>query len=361
MSEAAKIRLKQANGRLKRDQVQVSIYSIGTWLHLTAVLPPLPCETCTQNKQRRIATGLPLTVEGVSQAETQARSLRRSITDGSFHWGDWRPEFRRSAQGDSIGDWIERFEADYWARRPKNPKSLTTWRHDYRKIFDKLPLDRPLTADELLAVVLSTEPDSRTRQRACRVLESLAKFAGLDASFKPYRGEYGILKAAPRDLPDDRAIVHWFDRIPNDSWRWAYGLIAAYGLRPHEICYAEFIDPPRLDIEGGKTGDRVVWPIWPNWFEDFDLGRVIRPNISGPDNSALGNRVTHAFKRYKIPFSPYYLRHAWAVRAIGQLDVSLAAQWMGHSVAVHTSVYQHWIGVDVHQRAWAEIVKKGPL
>lgn len=361
MSEAAEIRLKQANGRLKRDKVRVAIAPINGWLYLTAVLPPLPSEICTQNKQRRIATGLPLTVEGVSQAETQARALRRSITDGSFHWGDWRPEFRRSAQGDSIGDWIERFESDYWNRRPKNPKSLTTWRHDYRKIFDKLPLDRPLNHEELLAVVLSTEPDTRTRQRACRVLESLAKFAGLDCSFKAYRGEYGILKAAPRDLPDDRAIVHWFDRIPNDSWRWAYGLIAAYGIRGGELKHARFVAPPRLDIDDGKTGSRVVWPLWPNWFEDFELGRVQMPNISGPNNSAIGNRVTHAFKRYEVPFSPYYLRHAWAVRAIGQLDVSLAAQWMGHSVAVHTRVYQHWIGVDVHQRAWAEISKKGPL
>ncbi|OCQ94852.1 hypothetical protein AMR42_12575 [Limnothrix sp. PR1529] len=361
MSDAAIARLAQANGRLKRDKVRVSITAIGNLLFLVAVLPPLPSESCTQNKQRRISTKLALTVEGVSQAETQARALRRSLTDGSFDWGDWRPEFRRSAQGEAIGDWVDRFEVDYWNRRPKNPKSLTTWRHDYRKIFDKLPLDRPLTHEELLAIVLATEPDSRTRQRACRVLESLAKFAGLNCSFKAYRGEYGILKAAPRDLPDDRTILHWFDRLPNDSWRWAYGLIAAYGLRPHEICHAKFTTPPRLDIEEGKTGDRIVWPIWPNWFEDFGLGQIIRPKISGPDNSALGNRVTHAFKRYKIPFSPYYLRHAWAVRAIGQLDVSLAAQWMGHSVEVHTSVYQHWIGVDVHQRAWAEISKKGPL
>lgn len=360
MNEAAIARLAQANGRLKRDKVRVSIAAINGWLYLTAVLPPLPCETCTQNKQRRIATGLPLTVEGVSQAETQARSLRRSITDGSFDWGDWRPEFRRSTPGESIGDWIDRFEADYWARRPKNPKSLTTWRHDYRKIFDKLPLDRPLHSEELLAIVLATEPDTRTRQRACRVLESLAKFAGLDCSFKAYRGAYGILKAAPRDLPDDRAIVHWFDRIPNDSWRWAYGLIAAYGLRPHEICYAKFIEPPRLDIEEGKTGDRVVWPIWPNWLDDFDLGHPRRPNISGPDNSALGNRVTHAFRRYKIPFPPYYLRHAYAVRAIGHLDVSLAAKWMGHEVDVHTKVYQHWLSLSVHQSAWEQIPSISP-
>ena len=355
MSDAAIARLAQSNGRLKRDKVKCAIVVINEWLYLQATLPPLPNEFSTGNKQRKIALKLPLTTANVAIAEQRARELSRSIRDRSFDWADWRPEFGRSAPGELIGEWIDRFEADYWNRRPKNPKSLTTWRHDYRKIFDKLPRDRPIAHEELLAIVLATEPDSRTRQRACRVLETLAKFAGLDCSFKPYRGEYGILKAAPRDLPDDRTILAWRDRIPNEAWRWAYGLIATYGLRPHEICYANFVDRPRLDVGDGKTGDRVVWPIWPNWFEDLELGRIVRPKISGPDNSALGNRVTHAFARYKIPFSPYYLRHAWAVRAIGQLDVSLAARWMGHSVEVHTKIYQHWIGVDVHQRAWEEI------
>lgn len=359
MSDAALSRLAQANGRLKRDKTRVSIAAIGDWLYLQAVLPPLPTEIGTQNKQRRIALRLPLTVECVSQAETRARELSRSLREGTFDWGAWRPEFRRSAQCDSIGDWIDRFEADYWNRRPKNPKSLTTWRHDYRKIFDKLPRDRPLNAEELIAIVLATEPDSRTRQRACRVLGALSQFAGCQIDLKRYRGDYGILRAAPRDLPDDRTILNWRDRIPNESWRWAYGLIAAYGLRPHEICYAKFVEPPRLDVGDGKTGDRVVWPIWPNWFEDLELKRPHRPNISGPDNSALGNRVTHAFKRYKIPFSPYYLRHAWAVRAIGQLDVSLAARWMGHSVEVHTRIYQHWLSIAVHQSAWERIPLSG--
>lgn len=360
MNEAAIVRLKQANGRLKRDRTRVSIAAINDWLYLTAILPPLPTESGTQNKQRRIALKLPLTIECVSLAESRARDLSRSLREGSFHWGDWRPEFKQSPVSDAIGAWIDRFEVDYFHRRKRNPKSLTTWRHDYRKIFDKLPLDRPLSADELRAIVIATEPDSRTRQRAVKVLSALARFAGLDINLKPYLGSYGILQAAPRDLPDDATILHWRDRIPNESWCWAYGLIAAYGLRPHELFHARFIKPPRLDILDGKTGPRITFPLLPNWFDDWDLAISRLPKCSGPDNSALGNRVTHAFRRYKIPFSPYYLRHAWAVRAIGLLDVSLAAQQLGHSVEVHTKVYQHWISAEVHQRAWEAIAHRSP-
>jgi hypothetical protein len=68
---------------------------------------------------------------------------------------------------------------------------------------------------------------------------------------------------------------------------------------------------------------------------------------SGKDNSALGNRVTHAMKRYELPFQPYDLRHAWAVRTIAfKVPTTLAARMMGHSVEVHEKIYQQWITED---------------
>ena len=346
-------RLSQANGRLKRDKIRVTIIDMRGLLSLQATLPPLPSET--ERKQRKIALGLPLSLDGISRAEKRARLLGRSLREGSFDWSDWRQNQKRTAQGNTLREWIERYEANYWQRRPKNPKTLTTWRYDYRKVFDRLTLSDDLTPEALLRAVLATEPDSRTRQRTVRVLSQLARFADLDIDLRPYQGNYSIHQAAPRDLPTDDEIVAIAQKISNPSWRWAYGLIAAYGLRPHEIFHARFYHAPQLDILDGKTNSRIAYPLLPKWFDLWQLDRTDCPNCTGRNNTDLGSRVTHAFKRYDVPFAPYYLRHAWAVRAIGRLDVSLAAQQLGHSVETHTKVYQHWIGAEIHRAAWERL------
>ena len=83
------------------------------------------------------------------------------------------------------------------------------------------------------------------------------------------------------------------------------------------------------------------------------------PKVTGKDNSALGMRMTQAFKRYGFS-KPYNLRHAWAIRTLGfGLDVSLGAAQMGHSVQVHTDIYHHWISDRHHQRAF-EILMERP-
>jgi hypothetical protein len=49
-----------------------------------------------------------------------------------------------------------------------------------------------------------------------------------------------------------------------------------------------------------------------------------------------------------VPFQPYDLRHAWAVRAISnpQISPSLAAKSLGHSLMVHTTLYQRYFDND---------------
>ena len=58
----------------------------------------------------------------------------------------------------------------------------------------------------------------------------------------------------------------------------------------------------------------------------------------------VGRRVAEQFRRYQLPFTPYDLRHAWALRTIHVgLPDTVAARMMGHSVAIHTRTYHHWI------------------
>ncbi|MEP0918652.1 hypothetical protein NC981_17620 [Leptolyngbya sp. DQ-M1] len=243
------------------------------------------------------------------------------------------------------------------------PKSETTWKSNYLQPFTRLPHEKPLTAELLRQVILETEPDTRNRQKYCIAYEALAKFAGvIDLNATSLRGDYSPKRLTPRDLPTDKEISEWRDRInaKNESWGWAFGIMATYGLRNHELFH---IDLERLKQSpvlsliddnngGGKTGSRRVWAVFPEWWDKWRLWDVKLPAVTGKDNSALGNRVTKAFARYGFS-KPYNLRHCWAVRTIGfGIPVELAAQQMGHSYQVHCNIYHYWISDDVHQKAF---------
>jgi integrase len=120
------------------------------------------------------------------------------------------------------------------------------------------------------------------------------------------------------------------------------------GLRNHEIFHLDCSKLPLLIVKDGtKTGYHRVHPFYPEWFDAWNLADVQVPSCTGKNNSALGNRVTHALKRYELPFQPYDLRHAWAVRTIAfKVPTTLAARMMGHSVDVHEKIYQQWITED---------------
>jgi len=130
--------------------------------------------------------------------------------------------------------------------------------------------------------------------------------------------------------------------------------MAAYGLRNHELFYMDLSRLPLLLVlDGSKTNFHRVYPLYPEWVELWDLANVQLPQCTGRNNSELGNRVTHAFKQYAVPFNPYDLRHSWAVRSLEfGMPVELAAQQMGHSVQMHCQTYHRWISEEVHQRAF---------
>jgi integrase len=238
-------------------------------------------------------------------------------------------------------------------------RSETSWKTDYWKIFKRLPQDVTLTVEVLEQVILSTPPHTKTRKRACRAIATLAKFAQLDYNPSNLVGNYSPKQVSPRDLPDDLTITQWWYKITNPGWRWVYGMIATYGLRPHEVFR---LDLEQLGngsnivsvLENTKTGARLVWACYPEWFEQFQLQDVKLPKIKlDRPNTAIGESCSHYFGDFKLPFQLYSLRHSWAVRTLEfGLDISLAAQQMGHSIQVHSGTYHHWITEDVHQRAF---------
>ena len=105
-----------------------------------------------------------------------------------------------------------------------------------------------------------------------------------------------------------------------------------------------------------KTGSHEVWAFYPEWIEEFELKAgclpAIETDLTKTTLQTVGQRVTAQFRRYGVPFSPYDLRHAWAVRTIHfGLSDTVAARMMGHSVAVHTRTYHQWLSRRDQQQA----------
>ncbi len=352
-------RLAQANARLKAGKVGVRIELSGNRLCLRATLPPKPGSLKTQPYQQRLFIGVHANAQGLSVAEQRAKEVGVLLDQGKFDWGMYvNSGDENNVQ--TVGDWVIQFERDYFTRRSRSPKTETTWQDDYVKVFKTLPQSEPLTAELMIKAIEGTTPDTRTRKRFCVALGLLADFAGVEVNIKPLKGRYSTQTVEVREVPDDQTIALWIDRIPNPAWRWAYGMMATYGLRNHELFYLDFAKMPVLTVgDGSKTNWHRVWPIYPEWVDQWRLADPIVPKCSGKNNTALGNRVTHAFDRYKIPFNPYDLRHAWAVRSIVfGLPVELAAQQMGHSVDVHCRTYHRWISEEVHDRAYRLLMER---
>jgi integrase len=323
----------------------------------------LPNKKGTGKSQQTIALDIYANPAGIKQAEKAAWDISEAIAKKIFNWADYLQDTQPNVE--TVGDWSIAFEKDYFVRRARTGKSETTYRTEYQSGFNALPKDALLTSDLLRRLIEGSPADTRSRQRFCSFAKQLAKFAGIELGFNPsdFAGDYSPAEVSPRTLPTDEEISDWHDRIPHDGWRLVFGLMATYGLRNHEVFNLDLASlqksPGILTVLDGKTGGRRVWACYPEWWDSWRLWDIERlPQVTGKDNSALGGRVTQALKRYGF-VKPYNLRHAWAVRTMEfGLDVSLAAAQMGHSVAVHTNVYHHWIDDRVHQRAFEALMNR---
>lgn len=357
-------KLNQANGRLKAGRVGVRIEAVGNRLYLRATFPPKPGSSKSVAHQQRLATGFRFNPNGIQLAEKEARIVGSLLDADRF---DWHPYLKVEVIApQTVQQWVERFEQEYFSVRARNLKSQTTWDDDYLKALKKLPSDQALTVGLIRKAIDGTKPDSKTRKRVCMVFSGLCKLAALDFDPLLMAGKYSPRRVNPRDIPDDLTITEWFFLIESPEWQWVYGVMAAYGLRNHEVFHLDIERLRRGDrvisvLPSTKTGDRRVWCIFPEWFDDFDLGNPKLPGVDlNRNNTKIGRSVTQHLRRVaKLPFQPYNLRHAWAIRSLEfGLPVELAAQQMGHSVQVHCDVYHKWISDRQHQRAYDLLIQR---
>lgn len=242
----------------------------------------------------------------------------------------------------------------------------STWRGDYHKVLKELPQESRLTKIGLTKFVQKWPAGTRSRVRACTAAQRLAKTAGIDWKAGKLRGSY---KAKPVDaskIPTDEQIEDFYNQLTNPGWRWVYASIAVYGLRPHEALRADVARQRKGDLKfwvpsQTKTGDRRVWPLYPEWYYDFGIQRAQLPPINlDRENEAVGHAATEYFSRTaRMPWTLYDMRHAWARRAFYEgLEDTAAAKMMGHSLELHQTTYRGWFDDLACQRAFEEMLEK---
>ena len=356
-------KLKHVNLRLKAANIRPRIECKGDSLYLRATLPPKPNSDRTSPYQQHLSLKVKANPEGLKRAEAQAKKVGAALDLKDFDWADYL-EIKPKLNNQTVGDWIAAFEADYFEHQERTPTTESSFKLGYYHYLKRLPQNKVLTGQVLERVIKATKLNSCSRSKICKAFKRFGKFAGIDIGFidKKLRGTYSTNRPAPRELPSDELIVEFFSKIPNPRWRWVYGVIATYALRPHEAFH---LDTENLEqggyilkvLENTKTGYREVPPLHPEWVDQFGLRQKQLPSVTGKNNLAFGSRVSRAFRRYHLPFPPYHLRHCYAIRCIRfQVRETLAARWMDHSVAMHTTIYQAHLSKPIEQEAFERAI-----
>ena len=341
--------LKRLNARLKAGGTRVTVEMRGNSLLVRGTFPPKTQSGKTKPYQQRLFLGFRASLAGLRAAEQKAKIISAQLELKTFDWGQWL-EQESPEQAMSIGSWLEKFEADHWNKTEKNRRSLRTWQDSYVRTFLRFEdRSQPLTLDAILTAIAKTVPESKTRQLICRNMIKLAKFAGMD-DIEPIvnlKGNYSHKCVNPRNLPSDELIITSRESIKHPGWRWLFGMLATYGLRSHEVFQLDMTEFPIIRVlEDTKTGERLVYPLYPEWSETWNLSNIVYPPISLEYSVGKnpGLSIARWFWAGDIPFKAYDLRHSYARRCFEfNIPTNRSAKLMGHSEATHCFTYRRWI------------------
>lgn len=348
--------LFDANNRLKESNAGIVIYQRGQCLSLRGTIPN---KNSSGKKQHYISLGIYANAAGIQVAEKKAQKLASQLALNEFCWQEWSDN---NTKVGTVGDWLLKFEADYFNRKPRNEKTECSFKNEYADMFKRIECKDQLSEEILLELIFTTEPDTRHRQRAVVAANSLAKFANKDWEFNRYKGNYSHIKG-DRILPTDEEIIRYYQSIKNPQWQRVFGLMAAYGVSNHEVFHCDLnslVKPPGHLVSTYRKnhyGTRRIWCLYPEWYQQWELYQPIAlPKISGT-NKELGHRVSTQFKRYGL-CKPGDLRHCWAIRAMGFLPDAMAARMMAHTTAEHNNTYKRWINENQEDKFYKLLMQR---
>lgn len=319
---------------------------------LRSTFPPKPGSGRLRPYRQRLYTGIAATKENQRRARALARRVEAALLDGSFDWAEFEKgpaEEATPAEGLTVAQLLPAFRAHLEATRGI---SEHTWQRNYLSRFKVRPgLEAVLDPGTIEQALRATSKASHARRADYMVLRVLAQFAGVEFDFTPWASSYSPRSVKPISVPTDEQIADLLDGMDNSAHQWVLGVIATFGLRPHEAWQFQIdAGSTRGEVhERTKTGRRAVAALPKEWVERWQLDQPRRPEWTIPtDDTAAAvvtERIDKVLRRAKFGFKTYSLRHAFAGRCFRLgIPVATAAKIMGHSPAVHASTYQQWVG-----------------
>lgn len=334
----------------------------GRWVYLRATLPPRPDSTRLRPYQQRIALKLQDIPANRQRIKAKARKLAYELSAGEFDWLNWgfTPQAQKAPET-TLREAIDSLEVQMLATRDLEQR---TFEGNYREMLLRyLPHDHLPTCDELRAALSAHEKASPTRRLLAFACNALARHLELDCDLSDLRGSYSPKMVEPIALPSDDAIEAYWGTLKRQDLAYCYGLMAAYGLRPHECPNAE-VEPEtlRCRVNKGKTDARIVSPLPRQWVTQWQLTEPHLPNWTIKEPRDFTRLLyKELVTRKKMQWRPYALRHSYARRMFEhQVGVPIAAKLMGHTQLVHERVYQRWIDAEAVNDQFERITSQLP-
>ncbi len=337
--------IKRANETLKLGKVRCRIERDGNTLRLRATLPPKPGSGKVRAYQQRVVLGVGANPEGLQTAIAYAREVGLAIDRKTFTWDEYL-----DPAPESVEEWAERIERDYFKDKERTLTKETTWEKDYAFVYRKFAeVEKEVSIPAMRYFIKQkTKDHSSVRRRYVYALRLMANTAGLDGSeLDGLIGNYEREREKPS--LSDEVVARSYYKIPSPQWQWAYGVIAAYGLRNHELFFCHFDQYPLCRVLEGKTDSRWVMPAYREWADEWNLKEMLVPECTGRIYGDYGQRVSKRFYEYKkkglIDFTAKDLRDAYAIRLSRcQVNSSVGAKSTGHSERVHDEFYHEAYG-----------------
>jgi integrase len=330
-------------------------------------------------------------VARMPRAEEQRADGEAVLRSASSQGG--RARHRGGAALHAPGDWDALIAAFREHKLISGEIKPSTWHRVYRHHMNHVlgavavavPPQNAKQLLETLARIWADKPGGRTRQIQIQSTAALLRWAVaerlLGEDWDPpqdltvFVGRSRAAKAitTPLEVEHILALVR---AIPDVRWRFAFQLMAAYGLRPEELQHLQ-IRQGRLwcmyekVASRGKTRPRVLRTLpCDDWADGWRLEErfpaqelpPMQPGLGGGYvghylmNRPLWKELRREYEAKGEKLVPYSCRHGYAHRAhvICDLPPKVVAAAMGHSVQTHLAAYSRWCGDDVVDDAFAK-------
>lgn len=340
-------------------------------------------------------------IEGVLRSDIQKNNVDRTFKK-------YKPEnFKKLTSIKTYRKYIDKCTELYFQYNDDTESRRIYLRNLVSLLNRKLQpwLHKVVTCDNLeKAILQSTEYGTSNRFMLIKGLRIICKYnkelkemlRANDFKFAAY-SKRDLCKQKPvkiRDVPSDEKILEAAVRFinnkrtitqahtdagrgyPPEVWRFAYGMLATYGLRSHELtellidrCFINESNTIEIS-DNTKTGHRIIYPLHKEWVDHFQLRNLIDENKNASilhflrvKNTRGKGKIAEAFngrfKHKEMPFNPYDLRHAYAGRGFQlNIPISFMAKSMGHSVEVHERIYQAYLGIEEKNAAFSRAMDK---